>query len=266
MGTSYNPQAWNGTSGVASNATADAGLGNVESSAVGSPSAVDHWDRGIMAAVRNYVLDTDGGLAAGGTANAITLTTNQALSSAHVAAGLTLSFRATATNTGATTLNVDTIGAVSVVDQFGAALAAGAITSGGIYTVRYNSNTAKWVLVTPGMSTGSYTPTLTGVLNVTATTAYPAYYCRLNNNVIVFGTCGVNPTAIARTQVGISLPVASAFTESIQANGISSALTGGDVRAGQIYGDYTNDRVQLDWFCATTGNQNIRFLFAYTVL
>ena len=112
-----------------------------------------------MAAAKKFAEDTGGGLAAGGTGNAITLTTNQVLSSAHVAAGLTLKFRATATNTGATTLNVDSIGAVSVVDQFGAALAAGAITSGGIDTVTYNANTSKWVLQTPAVLPVAALPT-----------------------------------------------------------------------------------------------------------
>lgn len=115
------------------------------------PGAVNNSARSVMAAVKKLAEDTGGGLAAGGTGNAITLGTNQALSSAHVAAGLTLKFRATATNTGATTLNVDSIGAVSVVDQFGADLAAGAITSGGIYTVTYNANTSKWVLENPAV-------------------------------------------------------------------------------------------------------------------
>lgn len=128
------------------------------------------------------------------------------------------------------------------------------------------SNYLNTLRTTSGTPTGSYTPTLTGVLNVDASTAYTTYYFRLNNSVIVFGTCDVDPTAIARTQVGISLPITSAFTSNINAHGISSALTGGDTRAGQIYSDATNDRVQLDWFCATAGNQNIRFLFAYTVI
>lgn len=124
------------------------------------PGSVNNSARSVMAAVKKLAEDTGGGLAAGGTGNAITLTTNQVLSSAHVAAGLTLTFRATATNTGATTINVDSTGAVSCVDQFGAALAAGAITSGGIYTVAYNANTSKWVLMTPA---------------VVPTAAYPAF-------------------------------------------------------------------------------------------
>lgn len=155
MGTSENLQAWSKTANT--NASADSSINFAEGQ---DPGSVNNSARSVMAATKKYAEDRDGGLAAGGTGNAITLTTNQVLSAGHIAAGLTLSFRATATNTGATTLNVDATGAVSVVDQFGAALAAGAITSGGVYTVAYNANTSKWVLQTPA---------------VVPTSAYPAF-------------------------------------------------------------------------------------------
>lgn len=144
MGTSENIQAWSKT--ASTNASADSSINFAEGQ---DPGSVNNSARSVMAATKKYAEDRDGGLAAGGTGNAITLTTNQVLSAGHIAAGLTLSFRATATNTGATTLNVDSTGAVSVVTQSGAALASGAITSGGIYTVAYNANTSKWVLQTP---------------------------------------------------------------------------------------------------------------------
>jgi len=154
MGTSENIQAWSKT--ASTNASADSSINWAEGM---DPGAVNNSGRSMMAAGKKYAEDRDGGLAAGGTGNAITLTTNQVLSAGHIAAGLTLSFRATATNTGATTLNVDSTGAVSVVDQFGAALAAGAITSGGVYTVAYNANTSKWVLQTPAVVPVAALPT-----------------------------------------------------------------------------------------------------------
>lgn len=153
MGTTYNPLAWNATSGVASNSGADAGIGTLADSS--SPDSVDNWIRGLMAAVKNQILDTDGGLAAGGTANAITLNpTSRAMSSGHVAAGATLTFRATATNTGATTLAPDGLSAVAIVDSWGQALTGGEIISGDIVTVRYNANTSKWVIISGGGNSG----------------------------------------------------------------------------------------------------------------
>ncbi len=151
MGNTYNPRAWDGVTPL-NNGTADAGISAAEGQTAGS---VNNGMRGIMSGVKNALDDIGGALVAGGTANAITLTTKQNLSAAHIAAGLTLSFRATATNTGATTLNPDTIGAVAIVDAAGRALSGGEIVSGAIITVMYNANTSKWILVsgypTPGM-------------------------------------------------------------------------------------------------------------------
>ena len=113
MGTTENVQAWSTT--TADNDDADAGINWTEGQ---DPATVNNSARGMMTAVKNYVLDTDGGLVASGT-DTLTLTTNQDLEAAHVAAGLTLSFRVANTNTGAVTLNPDSTGAVAVVDQNG---------------------------------------------------------------------------------------------------------------------------------------------------
>lgn len=147
MATTYNPLAWNETSGVASNSGADAGIGTLADSS--SPDAVDNWIRGLMAAVKNQILDTEGGLAAGGTANAITLTSKRVLSSGHVAAGAMFAFRATATNTGAVTFAPDGLSAVAIVDAFGNALTGGEIVSGMMVGIMYNANTANWRLLNP---------------------------------------------------------------------------------------------------------------------
>lgn len=77
----------------------------------------------------------DGGTASG-TANAITLDMDSAPT---LAEGLSITFTASASNTGATTLNAESTGAVDV--RKGASLSAlvsGDIVSGGVYTVYHN--------------------------------------------------------------------------------------------------------------------------------
>lgn len=224
MGTSYNPQAWNGTSGVASNATADAGLGNVESSAAGSPSAVDHWDRGIMAAVRNYVLDTDGGLAAGGTANAITLTTNQALSSAHLTNGLRLAVWATATNTSTSvTIAVDGLAAQAIKRVDGSALDVGSIKAGMLLDLVYKTgdgfraaNIAPAVAAVPSEFPSGTTSLFFGSTVPTGwvkdTTNYDNYAIRIVTGTpssggslsfsTVFGTTATDNTTLTSSTIG----------------------------------------------------------------
>lgn len=106
-----------------------------------------------MAAVKKYVLDTDGGLTSSGT-NTITITTNRQISSGHQAAGFSLRFKAGGTNTGAATLNVDSLGAVAIKRLNGDALSAGDIVSGGIYDVAFDGT--NYVLLGAGPGAGTY--------------------------------------------------------------------------------------------------------------
>lgn len=73
---------------------------------------------------------------AGGTANALTLTPSTALTA--YAEGIRIAFKATATNTTAATMNISGLGVKTLKSQKGAALVAGDITSGRIYTITYD--------------------------------------------------------------------------------------------------------------------------------
>lgn len=75
------------------------------------PGKVDDALRQITSGMATIIGDL-GGVTAGGTANAITLTAKANFST--LANGLIVSFRATNDNTGATTLNVNSTGAKSV--------------------------------------------------------------------------------------------------------------------------------------------------------
>ncbi len=146
MGTTENIQGWSTT--ASSNATSDAGVGTLADSM--SPDAVDNSERSIMAAIKKYVLDVSGAPAAvGGTANAITITTNQAISSGHQAAGFRICFKAASTNTSTVTVAVDGLSAADIEDAYGRALTAGMIVSGGIYDLAYNATNSGYTLLNP---------------------------------------------------------------------------------------------------------------------
>jgi hypothetical protein len=134
MATALNVSAWSTT--AASNDGADSTIGTVANTS--APNVVDDWVRGIMASVKRYILDTDGGITAGGTANALTITTNRSISSGHQAAGFSVRFKAANTNTGAATVAVDGLSAVSIKRLNGDALSAGDIVAGGIYDIAYD--------------------------------------------------------------------------------------------------------------------------------
>ena len=67
--------------------------------------------------------------------------------------GMAVSFKANHSNSGACTLNVGSLGAKSLVDGSGAALAVGDIVANSIYAARYNSTSDKFHLV--GISSGN---------------------------------------------------------------------------------------------------------------
>ena len=67
--------------------------------------------------------------------------------------GMAVSFKANHSNSGACTLNVGSLGAKSLVDGNGAALAVGDIVANSIYAARYNSTSDKFHLV--GVSSGN---------------------------------------------------------------------------------------------------------------
>ena len=67
--------------------------------------------------------------------------------------GMSVSFKANHSNSGACTLNVGSLGAKSLVDGNGAALAVGDIVANSLYASRYNSTSDKFHLV--GLSSGN---------------------------------------------------------------------------------------------------------------
>lgn len=113
----------------------------------------------------------------------------------------------------------------------------------------------------------TYTPTLTGVANVAASTAYACQYLRVGSVVTVSGKMDIDPTAAAPTgtQIGISLPIASAIASQNQlgGGGWANSLS---VMQGPIYGDATNDRAEYLFSATSTANTGHFFTFTYLVV
>jgi hypothetical protein len=125
---------------------------------------------------------------------------------------------------------------------------------------------ATTALATLGVVSGTYTPTLTAVANVDASTAYVAQYTRIGNVVTVAGKFDVDATAAASTSttLGVSLPVASDFTAvNGQCHGVVAIM--GNL-GGQIFADITNNRASLFWQSAITTNVSGGFSFMYAVV
>lgn len=116
-----------------------------------------------------------------------------------------------------------------------------------------------------GVASGTYTPTLTGVANVGASTAYACQYLRVGTTVTVSGRVDVDPTAAVVTKLGITLPVASNIGASKDLAGCAAA-PGIAGQSAALLGDATNNRAQLEWIAVDITNQAMYFTFTYQVL
>lgn len=116
-------------------------------------------------------------------------------------------------------------------------------------------------------ASGIYTPTLTNVANVDASTPVTngTFWFRVKDRVFVAGSLQVDPTVTAtNTQLGISLPIASAMANSVTLSGVAASRVTNE--QAPIIGDATNDRAEMNWLCITIVNTEFRFMFSYRVV
>jgi len=99
-------------------------------------SDVNNAARALEGMIARHFADSNGTLTTTGSSNAYLLTPNRTV--AAYTAGDAYMIKASFTNTGAVTINVSSLGAKSIVKPSGDALAAGEITSGGIYAIIYD--------------------------------------------------------------------------------------------------------------------------------
>ena len=117
------------------NQTADPGVNWQEGQ---NADTVNNSARAMMAALAALHLQTSGSIQAGGTGGAYTFTSPAGHAFAAYQAGLDVTFRANHENTAAPTLNVDGLGAKSIVSSGGDAISARAIKNGAVVRVVYD--------------------------------------------------------------------------------------------------------------------------------
>ncbi len=141
MGTSLNLQAWSKTPAL--NDNIDSTIGDIDDDI--APDTLDDKQRGFMAALAKFADDIGGALAAGGTADALTVTTNQDISDAHLTDGYCLVVRATAANTATSvTIAVDGLGAKAIKTNEGGNPAIGQITNGMFLLLFYDGTAGEF--------------------------------------------------------------------------------------------------------------------------
>lgn len=142
MGTSQNIQAWTKQANTVSPQT-DTDAPWTETT--GTIPQLNNYGRSNMSAVKKYAEDIGGGLVAGGTATALTVTSNQVISSGHIANGLMFAIRTASAATGAATLAVDGLTATTIKKNDSSAIAAGDWASGALLLLYYSSTASAFI-------------------------------------------------------------------------------------------------------------------------
>lgn len=115
-------------------------------------------------------------------------------------------------------------------------------------------------------ASGTYTPTLTNVANLSASTSYSAQYLRVGNSVTVSGRVDITPTLPASSTIlGISLPIASVLANVNECAGVASGVDLAGLCAG-ILADTTNHRAQMQLIPSTKTNHAMYYTFTYRVI
>lgn len=133
-----------------------------------APSAVNDVLRQVMAdAVQEATKGQARVLSSVSGTNTITATMTPDLDA--YTAGMIVVFTPANTNTGATTLNIDSIGALDVFNADGSALLGGELVSGTPVVAVLDSGADDWIIVGQKESSGSYTATISSGLTTTPT-------------------------------------------------------------------------------------------------
>jgi hypothetical protein len=116
---------------------------------------------------------------------------------------------------------------------------------------------------TPEYSSGTYTPSVTNMVNIASTTTIKSNWSRVGNIVTVAGYVSVTTSGNGLAQLGLSLPVASNFTTRYEGSGTLTTID----HFGEIYSHVSNDNVVLEFqHSGSTGADEFRYVFVYEIL
>lgn len=129
----------------------------------------------------------------------------------------------------------------------------------------HNNTDAQGNVDEPEIRSGTYTPTLTNVTNVGASTAYECQWLRVGNVVTVSGKVDIDATAAAATELGMSLPVTSALDNEQNLAGTAASAVATTTPV-PVRADAANNRAAFVFTAITTSNDSYFFSFTYVVI
>lgn len=141
-----------------------------------------------------------------------------------------------------------------------------------ITKLAYNALTKTIQAIAPGgvsialasSESGRYTPTLTSVSNIAASTSSSCLYMRVGKVVTVSGYIEIDlTTGGVGAELGISLPFASDL--SIYSDCAGVVIGNGVVDPAILVGDSTNNRATIQFKNTSAGNESYTFTFQYEI-
>ena len=169
------------------------------------------------------------------------------------------------------TVALDVTGAALISSTLGLS---GALTYGGVTLSNSVTGTGSMVLSAsptfsgnPGgtITSGTYTPTITGVANVAGSTSAVCQYMRVGDVVTVSGQVLIDPTAAVVTSFRLSLPIASNFAITPQCGG-AGGFQGTTIDHVDITADITNNEAFMAFIASVTTNSSVNFIFTYLIV
>ena len=116
------------------------------------------------------------------------------------------------------------------------------------------------------LTSGTYTPTLTSVSNIQASTAFTCAWIRVGDLVTVTGQVSIDCTTASSTstEIGISLPVVSNLIAdaSLAGTAVSDQVASLSAR---VKADAANDRARIVFKAISATNDTYSFTFTYLV-
>jgi hypothetical protein len=113
---------------------------------------------------------------------------------------------------------------------------------------------------------GTYTPTLTNVTNISSSTVEGLHYMRVGSVVTVAGRVRVTATAAGNVRIDISLPIATTFTAGNQLGGAGGSATGVVDVPTALMGNPTDHRAIMAYVAPSTDERFLAFTFTYRIM
>ena len=117
------------------------------------------------------------------------------------------------------------------------------------------------------IASGTYTPSLTALSNVTSSVVAVCQYMRVGNVVTVSGRINVTPTATATTSnFLLSLPIASTIANTSNLGGTGAFDTNAVINSVSIIGNVGNNKAYFQFISSGTSSTPLAFSFTYVIL